>query len=64
MIYVHSQTKARLPSLAEIRERVASAWRATKQHEANELFYKSLYQRYEIVLDDDVVKDAIVGAEQ
>ncbi|NOQ49568.1 MAG: hypothetical protein GQ553_02755 [Nitrosomonadaceae bacterium] len=64
LIYVHSHTKARLPSLAEIRERVASEWRTTKQHEANELFYKSLYQRYEIVLDDDVVKDAIVGAEQ
>ena len=64
LIYINLRTKARLPPLDEIRERVISEWRSTKQHEANELFYKSLYQRYEIILDDDVVKDAIASTEQ
>jgi len=53
-----------LPQLAEIRERVSSEWQAEKQREANEVFYQSLRQRYEIVLDDNIVKDAMVSAEQ
>ena len=64
LIYINSRTENRLPPLAEIRERVASEWRSTKQHEANEIFYQSLYQRYEIILDDDVAKDAMASNEQ
>jgi len=64
LIYITARTENRLPSLAEIRERVASEWRSTKQHEANEIFYQSLYQRYEIILDDNIVKDVIVSSEQ
>ncbi len=64
LIYINSYTEARLPPLAEIRERVASEWRSTKQHEANEIFYQSLYQRYEIILDDSVAKDALANAKQ
>ncbi|RLA41413.1 MAG: hypothetical protein DRR42_24680 [Gammaproteobacteria bacterium] len=64
LIYINSRTEARLPPLAEIRERVAREWRSTKQHEANEIFYQSLYQRYEIILDDDVAKDAMTSVKQ
>ncbi|MBW2249879.1 MAG: peptidyl-prolyl cis-trans isomerase [Deltaproteobacteria bacterium] len=64
LVYVKSHIKSRLPQLAEIRERVSSEWQAEKQREANEVFYQSLRQRYEIVLDDNIVKDAMVSAEQ
>jgi hypothetical protein len=64
LIYITARTENRLPSLAEIRERVASEWRSTKQHEANEIFYQSLFQRYEIILDDDVINDVMASSEQ
>jgi hypothetical protein len=63
LIYIISRTEYRLPSLAKIRERVASELRTTKQHETNEIFYQSLYQRYEIILEEEVAKDARVSAE-
>ena len=59
LIHISSRTEARLPPLAEIRESVTREWRTTKQQEANEIFYQSLYQRYEIILDDDVAKGAM-----
>ena len=64
LIYISSRTKERLPSLAEIRESVNREWRSTKQHEANEIFYQSLYQRYEIILDNNVANDAMVSSEE
>jgi len=64
LIYVKSHIKSRLPQLTEIRGRVASAWLAEKQRKSNAVFYQSLRQRYEIVLDDNIVKDAMVSAEQ
>ncbi len=63
LIYIHSRTEARLPPLAEIRDRVAREWRVTKQDAANESFYTSLYQRYDIILDDDIAKGVMVSAE-
>ena len=59
LIHISSRTEARLPPLAEIRESVTREWNTTKQQEANEIFYQSLYQRYEIILDDDVAKGAM-----
>ena len=61
LIHINSRTEAELPPLDEIRERVASEWRSTKQKNANDVFYQSLHQRYEIVLDDDVAKSAVVN---
>ncbi len=63
LVYISSRTEARLPPLAEIRESVSREWKAAKQQEANEIFYQSLYQRYEIILDDNVANDAMVGSE-
>ena len=64
LIHISSRIEARLPPLAEIRESVTRDWRATKQQAANEIFYQSLYQRYEIILDDDLAKDAMVSSEK
>ena len=64
LIYIKSRTEARHPPLAEIRERVASEWRTTKRKEANEIFYQSLHQRYEIVLDDVIAKDVMASIGQ
>ena len=54
LVYIHGRTDARLPPLNEIRVRVTKAWRSAKQKAANETFYQSLYQAYEIVVDADV----------
>lgn len=64
LVYIHSRTEGILTPLAEIRERVASEWRTTKQKEANEVFYQSLYQCYEIILDDGIAKDVKARNEQ
>ena len=64
LIYIHSRTKAKLSPLAEIREKVARERLRTKQQEANEIFYQSLLQRYEIVLDDEVAEDAKVSTKE
>lgn len=57
LIYINSRRDAQLPALDEIRDRVAREWRSTQQKVANEVFYQSLYQRYEIVVDADVASE-------
>ncbi len=52
LVYVHTRIESREYPLNEIRERVAKAWRVSKQKEANELFYQSLRQDYEILMDE------------
>ncbi|MBW1751355.1 MAG: peptidyl-prolyl cis-trans isomerase [Deltaproteobacteria bacterium] len=64
LVYVKSHIMPRLPQLSEIRERVSSEWKAEKQRKTGELFYQSLLQRYEIVLDDNIINNAMVSAEQ
>ena len=64
VVYVKSRREARLPPLDDIRARVSSEWRSVKERRANEIFYESLRQRYEIVLDDTIVKDALAGGEK
>ncbi len=61
VVYVKSRSEAWLPTLAEIRERVSSVWRAVKEREANETFYQSLRQRYKIVIKDVIAKDTIMS---
>ncbi len=67
VVYVKSRSEAWLPPLAEIRERVSSAWRTVKAREANETFYQSLRQRYKIVVkavQDVIAKDTITSTKQ
>lgn len=63
LIYINSRTEARLPPHTEIRERVANEWRTMKKHTINEIFYQSLLQRYEIILDQDASIDTMVSTE-
>ncbi|WP_456404049.1 peptidylprolyl isomerase [Thiolapillus sp.] len=51
LVYIEDRTAAMLPALSAIRKRVTDAWRAMKREAANEVFYQSLYRRYEIVVD-------------
>jgi len=62
LIYIHKRTEDHLPPLADIRERAEREWMSLKQYDANEIFYQSLYQRYEIIVDDEVLSDANVSA--
>jgi hypothetical protein len=64
LVYVKSHIMPRLPQLSEIRERVSGEWKAEKQRKTGEVFYQSLLQRYEIVLDDNIINNAMVGVEQ
>ena len=64
LVYVSSRTEAKLPLLAEIRESVSSEWRTVKQREANDIFYQSIHQRYEIILDDDIAEGVIAKTGQ
>lgn len=64
LAYIKSRSEARLPPLAEIRERVFNEWLAAKQREANEAFYQSLRQRYEIVIKGVIAKDTVASTKQ
>ena len=64
VVYVKSRSEARLPPLAEIRERVSRAWRAVKARHANETFYQSLRQHYKIVIKDVIAKDTVTRTKQ
>ena len=61
LIYIHTRSNAYLPPLSEMRDRVERAWISTKQREANDIFYQSLLERYEIIVDDEVLSDANVS---
>jgi hypothetical protein len=63
LVYINSRTEARLPPLAEIRQRVANEWRTMKEQANNKIFYQSLLQRYEIILDQDVSTNTMVSTE-
>ena len=62
LIYIHERREDHLPPLADIRERAQREWMSLKQDEANEIFYQGLYQRYEIIVDDEVLSDENVSA--
>jgi len=62
LIYIHKRTEDHLPPLADIRERAEREWMSMKQHELNEIFYQSLYQRYEITVDNKLLSDVNVSA--
>ena len=64
LIYIHTRTNAYLPPLSEMRDRVERAWISTKQREANEIFYQSILERYEIIVDDEVLSDANVSVKE
>ena len=56
LIYIHSRTISQVPKLSDIKDRVTLEWRKTKRDESNEIFYKNLSKKYEIIIDDENVK--------
>ncbi len=51
LVFIHERVAPRLPALAEIRDRVRTELLSVKRREANEVMYKELKSRYEIVVD-------------
>ncbi len=64
LVYVHARTAARVQPLAEVRESVIRQWRTARQQELNDLFYQGIQQRYEIILDDDISQEVVLGTGQ
>jgi hypothetical protein len=56
LVNIHSRTTDVLPPLAEIHKQVLKEWISIKRREANEVFYQSMAERYEIILDDAIVE--------
>ncbi len=51
LIFVDTREEARTPALDEVREVVRNDWLAARRAEANEAFYQSLRERYEVTID-------------
>jgi hypothetical protein len=51
LVYLESRVPARVPPLAEIRDRVLAEYQAERQREANEAIYQALRSRYEIMVE-------------
>ena len=62
LIYIHERREGHVPPLADIRDHVEREWTSLKQQEANEIFYQSLYQSYNIIVDNEVLSDTDVSA--
>jgi len=61
-VYIHSRNKALVPPLSQIKSRVTYEYKRVKQVQANELFYTRLKDRYDISVDDEVLKIANLSA--
>jgi len=51
LVYLTDRTEPRLPPLAEIRDTVRYELLAARRREANQAFYKTLRDRYTVVVD-------------
>jgi len=62
IVRIDNKTTARQPELDTVREKVRNEWFAQQRRTVDEAFYKSLRQRYEIVINDGNVKDRVARA--
>ena len=51
LVFVEEHEAGRPPRLDEVREAVRSDWLDARRAEANEAFYRSLRDRYEVIVD-------------
>jgi hypothetical protein len=51
LVLVEQREEGRTPALDEVREAVRNDWLAARRAEANEAFYRSLRERYEVTVD-------------
>ncbi|MFC1664525.1 peptidyl-prolyl cis-trans isomerase [Pseudomonadota bacterium] len=64
LIRIDSKAMARQPELQTVREKVRDNWHAQQRRNLDEAFYKSLRQRYKIVIESDNQKDSIASAKK
>jgi len=53
LVRIDHKTKNQLPELNAVREKVHAEWQAQQSQDMDEVFYESLRQRYEIVIENE-----------
>ena len=61
LVRIDHMTTARQPELDAVRDKVRNEWLAQQRRSMDEAFYKSLRQRYEIVVADVTPEDIVSG---
>jgi len=56
-VYIDSKKEDVLPELTQVKEDVLEEYKREKTFEANDIFYNSIKDRYQIKVDDSVLKD-------
>lgn len=62
LLRVSKKTLAVQPELSAVRDKVRIEWMNLQRQKIDKAFYKSLRQRYEIVIDDASIKDLTLSA--
>ena len=62
ILRVSNKTLAVQPELAAVRDKVRIEWMNQQRQDIDKVFYKSLRQRYEIVIEDTDLKDLTLSA--
>jgi len=60
-VYIYNKHEAKLAPLEQIKERVTLEYNREKQKEANEIFFKSLRDRYHVIVEYKVQNDSNVS---
>jgi len=61
LIRIDDKTESVRPDLGMVRDKVYSEWQAQQRRDMDKAFYKSLRQRYEIVIDDAVTSNTVAS---
>ena len=64
LIRIDDKTPARRPELEAVRQKVRDDWTAQQRRKLDGAFYKSLRQRYEIIIEDLDKNETMAGAEK
>jgi hypothetical protein len=62
LVYVGDRVEARIPELAEVRDRVVNDFNRERAQRANRLLYEGLRTNYGVVIDEEAVARARLGA--
>jgi len=61
LLYIENKTASSLPELVTVRDNVRNEWIDQQRQTIDKAFYNSLRQRYEIIVEDDSLKDLTVS---
>ena len=63
LVHVGERVESRIPAYEEIRDRLVAEFNRVRRQRANEALYKTLSERYEVVIDEEAVRrGAALGA--